>query len=315
MVQVKRVTIVLANWCPHCVPLSLAAAQRMASDFGVPLRVLDIDLPAQETRADQLVAQHGDYVEDYIIPQVFLEFADDAVRHVFTGFSESVAVTEAEWRRLFSSRGYRGLVDAQHDDRGLLHVLVETRYAYEIPCRGHCRATATMRFLPTAQGHVVGAYCCPDGYVSRVVYFSCDPDLAWFHRFLVAQLGAGRVQMRDLRLATRGDWLQHEAAVACTVARRLRTPVEVYWTRYPKTPAERTQGIFLCLDEGQNRGCRRLFVQDVAGTNKLCPACGRRTPALGAPAPYGSVVPGFDDEGRPTATRGQTIRCAMRFPS
>jgi glutaredoxin len=276
-VSVTRVTIVLAQWCPHCVPLSQAAAQRMASDLGVPLRVLDIALPEQEAQADRLVAQHGDFVEDYIIPQVFLEFADGTVRHVFTGFSEGVAVTATEWRVLFSSRGYRRLVDAQHDDRGLLRGLVASRYAYEIPCRGHCRATSTLRFLPAGQGRVVGAYCCPDGYVSRIVYFSCDPDVAWFQRFLAAQLGGGRVQTRDLRLATRGDWVQHDVAVACPAAPWWKAPVEVYWTRYPKTPTERALGIFLCRDGGQ--GCRRLFVQNVTGANRLCPECRNRAPA------------------------------------
>lgn len=115
MVRVQRVTIVLANWCPHCVPLSLEKAKRVAKDLGVPLQVLDIDIPEQERAADRLVEEHGDYVEDYIIPQVFLEYDGSGGEHLFTGFSEGVSVTEARWADLFKSRFYQDLLRAQNE--------------------------------------------------------------------------------------------------------------------------------------------------------------------------------------------------------
>jgi glutaredoxin len=104
----RRISIVLADWCPHCVPLSLENAKRMAKELNSELRVLDIDDPEQEKIADELVRDYGDYTEDYIIPQVFIE-EEGKVKHIFTGFSEGVHVTKARWEDLFASSYYREL--------------------------------------------------------------------------------------------------------------------------------------------------------------------------------------------------------------
>ena len=106
----RRLTIVLAQWCPHCVPLSLERAQRMARELNVELRVLDIDPPDQEREADSLVKEHGDFAEDYLIPQVFIEQDDGDIQHIFTGFSEGVQVTSAKWDNFFASKYYAGLL-------------------------------------------------------------------------------------------------------------------------------------------------------------------------------------------------------------
>jgi hypothetical protein len=105
--MLSRITIVLADWCPHCVPLSVENGNRLSRGLNVPLRVLNIDDPKQVRMADKLVRDYGDDVEDYLIPQVFLEDDDGTVRHIFTGFSEAVKVTEERWSDLFSSRFYR----------------------------------------------------------------------------------------------------------------------------------------------------------------------------------------------------------------
>lgn len=73
----------------------------------MPLRVLDIDDPEQEDTADELVREYGDYAEDYLIPQVFAEDEDGSVKHIFTGFSEGVPVTEARWLDFEASDLYR----------------------------------------------------------------------------------------------------------------------------------------------------------------------------------------------------------------
>ena len=57
--------------------------------LGVPYRLLDIDKPEDARIGDILVKKYGDDCEDYLIPQVFLEFPDGAVQHIFTGFSEN----------------------------------------------------------------------------------------------------------------------------------------------------------------------------------------------------------------------------------
>lgn len=98
-----RLTVVLAQWCPHCVPLSVRNGKRMARYLGVPLRILDIDRRSQEKEADRLVRDHGDDSPDYLIPQVFLEWSDGRVDHLLTGFSEQVPRTDRAWKDLLTS--------------------------------------------------------------------------------------------------------------------------------------------------------------------------------------------------------------------
>ena len=106
-----QISIVLANWCPHCVPLSVDMVKKMSADLGVPYRTLDVDKPDEEKIGDDLVVEYGDDAEDYLIPQVFLEFPDETVSHVFTGFSEGVDVTRKHWNDFFQSQYYAGLRD------------------------------------------------------------------------------------------------------------------------------------------------------------------------------------------------------------
>jgi hypothetical protein len=106
-----QISIVLATWCPHCVPLSVDKVGKMSADLGVPYRILDIDKPDEAKIGDALVKECGDDAEDYLIPQVFLEFPNENVTHVFTGFSEGVEVTRRHWNDFFQSKYYAGLHD------------------------------------------------------------------------------------------------------------------------------------------------------------------------------------------------------------
>ena len=85
----------------------------MASDLQVPLRVLDIDSVDNSRIADNLVQKFGDYCEDYLVPQVFLEYPDGSVQHLFTGFSEDTRTTKKHWDDLFSSNFYSSLKSQQ----------------------------------------------------------------------------------------------------------------------------------------------------------------------------------------------------------
>ena len=98
-----RLTVVLAPWCPHCVPLSIVHGQRLARRLRIPFRTLDIDRAPQERAADRLVREYGDWSEDYLIPQVFLEWSDGRAEHLLTGFSEQVARTQRAWNDLAHS--------------------------------------------------------------------------------------------------------------------------------------------------------------------------------------------------------------------
>lgn len=104
--MLSRITIVLAQWCPHCVPLSLEKVQQITKELNCELRVLDIDDPEQVKVADAIVKEHGDFAEDYLIPQVFAEYAAGGIEHIFTGFSEGVHVTKARWDDFFASHYY-----------------------------------------------------------------------------------------------------------------------------------------------------------------------------------------------------------------
>jgi hypothetical protein len=78
----------------------------MAEELDVQLRVLDIDREDDLKAADELVKEHGDDSVDYLIPQIFMEFKDGSVKHIFTGFSENHQITGRRWADLFASRFY-----------------------------------------------------------------------------------------------------------------------------------------------------------------------------------------------------------------
>jgi len=105
----KRISIVLATWCPHCVPLSLEYTKKMSEELEVPYRVLDIDQEDQCRIGDDLVKNYGDDCADYLIPQVFFENPDGSVAHVFTGFSETTDATKKHWDDFFQSDFYSGV--------------------------------------------------------------------------------------------------------------------------------------------------------------------------------------------------------------
>jgi thiol-disulfide isomerase/thioredoxin len=98
-----RLTLVEATWCPHCHPLSTELAPLLAKRLGVPARLLDIDVPAQEAEADRLVLAHGNWDEDYVIPQMFLEWDDGSVEPVLIAIRGSpTSLTREMWGKLLA---------------------------------------------------------------------------------------------------------------------------------------------------------------------------------------------------------------------
>jgi hypothetical protein len=275
---IERVSIVLANWCPHCVPLSLNNAEKMAEMLGVPLRVLDIDVPEQLKEADDLVEAYGDWCEDYLIPQVFVEHDSGETRHVFTGFSEDYSVTAAGWDALFSfieRRGeFGGRNAGERPKQKSLTSFVEKHLTFRGRCRRHRDESTSLVKLSSSRDSLVGAYLCPRRVVSNVVRFDKEADVEDLKRFLESSLGRGVVRSHDLRVATRYGWeLKSEAFSEIGGVSPEGVVKEVYWTTYPKTEAERSRGVFICGYEGQN-GCGRLFLQEINSKNKLCPKSG-----------------------------------------
>lgn len=100
--MVKAIYMVYANWCPHCVPTTVEPLKALAKELGVQFVPYDIDT-GDEEKADALVRKYGDWTEDYLIPQVFVEMEDGEIRHVLTGRPEGLRYTKAAVEELLKS--------------------------------------------------------------------------------------------------------------------------------------------------------------------------------------------------------------------
>jgi hypothetical protein len=139
-------------------------------------------------------------------------------------------------------------------------------------CYRHCdRAT---KFVPIFRydSTIVGAYVCPQNYVSRIVYFANNPDPDWFKEFLFDQIGKDRINPRDIRKATRHGWeLGGNAEKEISNVSKSREITQYYWTPYPATDEEKKYGVFICAKE--QGGCGKLYSKLKTDETKLCPSC------------------------------------------
>jgi thiol-disulfide isomerase/thioredoxin len=103
LVEIKAVHVVHAIWCPHCHPATVEPIKEASEERGIPFFSYDIDVPEQERKADELVRSFGDWSEDYLIPQVFVEMSDGEMRHIFTGFPGGIASTKRSVNDLLTS--------------------------------------------------------------------------------------------------------------------------------------------------------------------------------------------------------------------
>lgn len=139
-------------------------------------------------------------------------------------------------------------------------------------CYRHCQMPTKLVPLSQSESSLVGAYVCPQSYVSRVVYFADNPNPKWFEEFLTNQLGIVRVKSKDIRKATRHGWeLGGKAEEEITQVSKTGKLVQYYWTFYPKTDEEKQTGTYLCSKE--NGGCGRLYTKSNTDSSKLCQNC------------------------------------------
>ncbi|HMK82120.1 MAG TPA: hypothetical protein VK503_00220 [Candidatus Bathyarchaeia archaeon] len=103
MAKLKSVHVVYADWCPHCVPTAVDPVKNRAVQIGIPCILYHVDDPEACRKADDLVKRYGDWSEDYLIPQIFLEYEDGKIRHVFTGYSEDIQLTRTGLENLLKS--------------------------------------------------------------------------------------------------------------------------------------------------------------------------------------------------------------------
>ena len=137
----------------------------------------------------------------------------------------------------------------------LLDFVEKYLVAKDAKCSRHCDRQT--RFVPIMESEtsLVGAYICPQNYVSRVVYFANNPDPNWFQGFLRDQFGKDKVSSRDFRKATRHGWeLGGDAEKKITKSGGI---TQYYWTPYPQTDREKEYGIFICARE--DGGCGKFY--------------------------------------------------------
>ena len=132
-----------------------------------------------------------------------------------------------------------------------------------------------MKLIVQEPTRVLGAYICPDGIVSQVVYFSQKPDLNWFSKTILNQVGAVNFTTNDVRTATRHGW--ELGGDACQVLDAELGPdssiTEVYWTRYPRTDAQKQVAISVCTGDASRVGCLKLFAHDRDKVERFCVNC------------------------------------------
>jgi hypothetical protein len=155
------------------------------------------------------------------------------------------------------------------------HEFVRDYLSFTGKCFRHCDKATVMTVLSKTPTSLIGAYCCPDGFVSQVVYFSTEPDRDLFERLLQEQVGSENVSHRDLRVASRHGWElgadAHDALRAKLGEGAAIT--EVYWTRYPTSEEQKQQAVSICLGGQSGEGCLKLFMHDRNSVERLCPSC------------------------------------------
>jgi hypothetical protein len=143
-------------------------------------------------------------------------------------------------------------------------------------CFKHCERPASFVSLLQTDSSLIGAYVCPENFVSRVVYFAESPDPEAFQKFLSDQLGSSWIRQSDIRTATRHGWeLGGRAEEEIKQVSKSGMIKQYYWTFYAANESEKKLGTFLCPRE--RGGCGRLFTKLISDKSKLCPNCSKRT--------------------------------------
>ena len=96
----KAFVVVHSKWCTYC-RIAIRAAETLSREFHAALKLLDIDVPNEEEEADLFVRRYGDWSEDYVIPQLFIECEDGTVQHLFTGAS-SIEAARAKLKKVLN---------------------------------------------------------------------------------------------------------------------------------------------------------------------------------------------------------------------
>lgn len=139
-----------------------------------------------------------------------------------------------------------------------------------LPCSRHCDKATHFVTLMENRDKIIGAYICPDNYVSRIVAFELqenDGGIPWLRGYVRNELDGGSlVRDKDFRSATRHGWelggsAEEEIKAFSDQTKGIK---EYYWTFYARSDEEKKLGNFLCAK------CGKLFTQPLTSKNKTC---------------------------------------------
>jgi glutaredoxin len=111
MSSLKAIHVVHMQGCPHCV-VAIQKLREAQQRFGIPLMLHDVN-SGEAGLADDMVRMHGDWSEDYIVPQVFFETDGEMILHALTGYPEGVQFTERAIDNLLDSEFFRRLAQVE----------------------------------------------------------------------------------------------------------------------------------------------------------------------------------------------------------
>jgi len=146
----------------------------------------------------------------------------------------------------------------------MLEMTIEERLSASATCP-HCQDQSRLKLSQQAE-MTIGCYTCQSGYVSRIVNYGTELDIAKFQKFLSASAsGIAEVTEMDVRVATRYTWdMGIENRPSSIVLR------EAYWTQNygrSKNNAPNRKALFLCTN------CESFYSQPFQSMNGLCSQC------------------------------------------
>lgn len=158
-----------------------------------------------------------------------------------------------------------------------LNTIVEKAFIFEPQCYQHCNSKASFTRFVDRDDAIMGAYICPENFVSRIVYFAAKPNLRWFKKELENIMTKRSIlEERDIRIATRHQWEIDKSAIPTrkklvqhTRPEGLAPYVvrEVYWVYPRQKMLDENEGAFRCSN------CGKIFVQPLATKNSVCENC------------------------------------------
>jgi hypothetical protein len=138
--------------------------------------------------------------------------------------------------------------------------LVEAVSSQPQKCSGHCDQQANLRFLTSVEP-LVTCYCCPGGYVSKLMVYGPDAPGATLRDFLTKATGGRPPKEEEIRVATRHSWDSGLAGQDVKAA---------YWSqnyRGSKSGDPAREALFLCTN------CGSAYVKPLSAPGTTCPNC------------------------------------------